>query len=156
MGKKLTGNRELFAKYVASGLSQSDAYRKAYDCKKSTDKTIHENASRLMADSKVIARVKELSDKADEKLIDSIAYSKEDSFKQLEKAQGIALKCVKKAFHNGKCVDESSAPDLNNFIRAEELKGKLFGLYVEKSEVTAKGINVVVADKEKAETVNKI
>ena len=58
----LTAKQEEFAKGIAEGMSQADAYRKAYDCSKRTDKTIWENASRLMASDKVIARVKELRD----------------------------------------------------------------------------------------------
>lgn len=59
----LTAKREEFAKKIVEGMSQADAYRAAYNCKRMADKTIWENASRLMADSKVQARVKELRDK---------------------------------------------------------------------------------------------
>lgn len=56
----LTPKRELFAQKIVEGMSQADAFRSAYSCKKMSDKTIWENASRLMADSKVLARVQEL------------------------------------------------------------------------------------------------
>lgn len=56
----LTAKQEEFAKKVVEGMSQADAYRSAYSCKRMSDKTIWENASRLMADSKVTARVTEL------------------------------------------------------------------------------------------------
>ena len=56
----LTPKRELFAQKIVEGMSQADAYRSAYSCEKMSDKTIWENASRLMADSKVLARVNEL------------------------------------------------------------------------------------------------
>lgn len=58
----LTAKQEEFAKAIAEGMTQADAYRSAYSTKRMTDKTIWENASRLMADSKVLARVKELRD----------------------------------------------------------------------------------------------
>ena len=58
----LTAKQEEFAKGIAEGMTQADAYRSAYSTKRMTDKTIWENASRLMADSKVLARVKELRD----------------------------------------------------------------------------------------------
>ena len=58
----LTPKRELFAQKIVEGMSQADAYRSAYSCEKMSDKTIWENASRLMADSKVLARVNELRD----------------------------------------------------------------------------------------------
>lgn len=60
----LTAKREEFAKKIAEGMTQADAYRAAYSCQKMSDKTVWENASRLMADSKVLARVKELRDMA--------------------------------------------------------------------------------------------
>lgn len=56
----LTAKQEQFVKNIIEGMSQADAYRAAYSCKRMADKTIWENASRLMADSKVAARVQEL------------------------------------------------------------------------------------------------
>lgn len=58
----LTAKQEEFCKGIIEGKSQADAYRSAYSCKRMSDKTIWENASRLMADSKVLARVQELRD----------------------------------------------------------------------------------------------
>lgn len=58
----LTGKKELFARKIVEGMSQADAYRAAYSTSKMSNKTIWENASRLMADDKVLARVKELRD----------------------------------------------------------------------------------------------
>jgi phage terminase small subunit len=55
----LTPKQEAFAKLVAEGLSQSDAYRSAYNSKAKPE-TVQANASRLMADSRVSARVAEL------------------------------------------------------------------------------------------------
>lgn len=60
----LTAKQEEFAKGIAEGKTQADAYRSAYSTKRMTDKTIWENASRLMADTKVAARVRELRDMA--------------------------------------------------------------------------------------------
>ncbi len=63
MGKGLTIRQEKFAqKYVECG-NASEAYRYAYPSSaKRKDKTVWENASRLMANSKVSARVKELKE----------------------------------------------------------------------------------------------
>ena len=58
----LTAKQEAFAQGVAGGMTQADAYRNAYDCDGSADKTIIENASRTMADSNVSARVAELKE----------------------------------------------------------------------------------------------
>ena len=56
----LTPKREAFAQAVAAGKSLSDAYRGAYDCARSTEKSINEAACRLMACGKVTARVDSL------------------------------------------------------------------------------------------------
>lgn len=58
----LTAKQEKFAQRIIEGMSQADAYRSAYSTKRMADKTIWENASRLMNDSKVKARVQELRD----------------------------------------------------------------------------------------------
>ena len=59
----LTPKQEKFAQSIVEGMSQADAYRSAYSTKRMADKTIWENASRLMADGKVRARVQELRDR---------------------------------------------------------------------------------------------
>ena len=57
----LTPKREAFAQAVASGKSQSDAYRIAYRAREGTKpETINQAASRLMANSNIAARVAEL------------------------------------------------------------------------------------------------
>ena len=51
-------------------MSQADAYRSAYPNQRMTDKTVWETASKLMANPKVTARLKELRDKlANEKIM---------------------------------------------------------------------------------------
>lgn len=56
----LTPKQEQFVQNMVKGMSQADAYRAAYSAKKMSDKTIHEAASRLVADSKISARLSEL------------------------------------------------------------------------------------------------
>ena len=54
-------------------------------------------------------------------------YSKTDSFENLEAIQEMAL--------NRKGKDDEINPDISIFLKAEELKGKLCGLYSEKDKV---------------------
>lgn len=56
----ITEKQERFAQIVASGKTYAEAYRESYKCEKSKIETVWENSSRLMADGKVSARVKEL------------------------------------------------------------------------------------------------
>lgn len=76
----LTPKREKFANAVADGLSQADAYRAAFEVKPGTKpETIQANASRLMADSMVAARVAEIR----KALADKALWSREDSVRTL-------------------------------------------------------------------------
>ncbi len=58
--KKLTAKQEIFSQEYVKRDDASAAYRIAYSTSKMKDKTIHENASRLLKNSKVAARVNEL------------------------------------------------------------------------------------------------
>ena len=56
----LTGKQENFAQALASGMTQADAYRSAYNASAMKAETIQSKASILMADGKVRARVESL------------------------------------------------------------------------------------------------
>jgi phage terminase small subunit len=84
---KLTAKQEAFAQGIADGLGQADAYRSAYDAGNMKDETVYPNASRLMSNSKVIARVAELRAQVVEKQL----WTREMSVKGLMSAYRIAL-----------------------------------------------------------------
>lgn len=116
----LTPKQEKFCQCIIKGMNQSDAYRKAYNTKNTKDETLWSNASRLMNDSKVAARIEELKKNIEKELV----YSALESFSKLKEIQELAL-------------GNKLKPDLTNALKAEELKGKLAGLYVEKKDITA-------------------
>lgn len=60
MSDKLTAHQEKFAQALADGMTQSDAYRAAYDCTKTQANSIHVNASKVAAIPKVALRVASL------------------------------------------------------------------------------------------------
>ncbi len=66
--------------------------------------------------------------------INKITYSKNDSFENLKAVQEMAL--------NKKGKDDEINPDISLFLKAEELKGKLCGLYCEKDK-SAPNINIM-------------
>jgi phage terminase small subunit len=84
---KLTAKQEAFAQAIADGLGQADAYRFAYDAENMKDETVYPNASRLMNNSKVAARVAELKSQVVEKQL----WTREMSVKGLMSAYRIAL-----------------------------------------------------------------
>jgi len=59
----LTNKQEAFVQELMKGKSQREAYKKAYNTSRMTDKTIDEASSRLLKKSKVNARYNELRDK---------------------------------------------------------------------------------------------
>lgn len=77
----LTSKQEAFCQCVANGMTQSDAYRSAYDVSPDTKpESVHEQASALLADLKVASRVKELRDL----LVMADLWSREQSVKALK------------------------------------------------------------------------
>jgi len=130
--------QESFSRLVAEGSSQADAYRGSYNAEKMTDKTIWEAASRLMADSKVYARVQEIKDAS----LQHVKYGIEEHYKELEELRQLAL--VPRG-DNGRI-------ELQAATKATELKGKLKGLYVDKLEANVSGnitVNILAGKKTK-------
>ena len=60
---------------------------------------------------------------------ENFAYSKNESFENLQAVQQMAL--------NKRGKDDELAPDISLFLKAEELKGKLCGLYADKDKTSA-------------------
>ena len=75
----LTAKQTAFAAACAKGQTGSDAYRVAYEAKKMAPKTVHEQASRLLANRKVTARIAELREGA----VKAVRLDVEDVFRQL-------------------------------------------------------------------------
>lgn len=115
----LTAKQEKFCQGVAKGLSYSDAYREAYNADNMKPETINRKAKELIDNGNITARLKELRGKIEEEL----KYSAKESFNKLKELQD-------KAEFNG---------NINAAIKAEELKGKLAGIYVEKKDVALHG-----------------
>lgn len=81
----ITPKQEKFAQCVADGMSQAEAYRTAFDVSPgSKPETSQANASRLMADSRISARVYELRNKLSEKAL----WTREDSVRALKEIAG--------------------------------------------------------------------
>lgn len=121
----LTPKQEKFCLHYLELGNASEAYRKAGYSKDMSDKTVNEAASRLLKDSKVIARLDELR----KPIIEKTMITVEDLVKELEKARIAAL--------TSETVQASAA------ISATMGKAKLLGLGVEKVDLT---VGVRLAD----------
>ena len=123
----LTAKQEQFVQNIIQGMSQADAYRSAYPNQKMSDKTIWETASKLMANPKVVARLKELREQLAKPSIMS-AQERLEWLTQLIKS------------------DEESTADK---LRAADIMNKMQGEYVQKVQAEVRPettINIELVD----------
>ena len=113
--KPLTAKQEAFAQAVASGLNQSDAYRKAYNAEKMSDKQVWEEASKLFSNPKVAPRVAELKAKLNARLEAKALWSREEAAEVLRKAISLGL-------------DSDSHGKLADAVKSVEVLNKMTGL----------------------------
>jgi len=110
--KKLTPKQLHFARCIAGGMTQSDAYREAYTVRDSTtQESIHSSASRLMSDVKVSARVKHLIGLRERAVVASAVTDRE---RVLSKLRG--------------WMDDAEPTDTNK-IKAAQLLGQSVGMF---------------------------
>ena len=115
----LTPKQAHFARCVAGGMTQADAYREAYDPKASTkSETIHTLASRLMARVEVRSRVDSIM-AAKDRAVAASALSDRD--KVLSKLR---------FWLDGGVTD-------SNQLRAAELLGKASGVFTDQVSITS-------------------
>lgn len=126
---KLTPKQERFAQNIIQGMSQADAYRNSYNAKRMSDKTVWENASRLMNDSKVIARVKELRDQ----IATTAILTAEERLKFLSRViNGSECEVATAEDANGNKIEVKVPPSLKTKLSAIDIMNKMQGEYVTK------------------------
>jgi len=128
--KDLTLKQQKYVDGKLSGLSDIDSYRAAGYVMGKNKNITYVACSKLNSNPKIKLRLKEIKDKAEKKLQKKFEYTKEQSFNNLEKMRILAL-----------MVDDNGKNQISAAIKAEELKGKIAGLYVEKSENKNLNIN---------------
>lgn len=112
--KPLTSKQLHFCRAWASGMSQSDAYREAFDVSPETKaKSVHEKASRLASDSKVRSRYERLIAAREAGMVASALSDREMVRKHL---RDLAL---------------TASPQDSGRLRALELLGRASGAFVE-------------------------
>lgn len=116
---RLTGKQEAFAQLVAKGSMLVEAYREAGYMPNGSDKTQWEAASRLMANSKVLARVKQIQ-----------ADIEEDRRTIERRREEYVLKRLQ---------DEAERAETDGArVRALELMGKTIGMFTDRVETDDK------------------
>ena len=111
----LTSKQEKFAQSVASGMSQADAYRHAYNAENMKPETIQKRASELMGKREIAGRVRDLQEEGAKIAVYTLAehLSRLDKLSRGAEAEGKFAEAVK----------------------AEELRGKAAGLYTERQQI---------------------
>lgn len=123
----LTANQENFVKNIMEGMNQADAYRAAYPKQNMADKTVWEAASRLMANSKVQARLAELRNE----LIKPSIMTAQQRLEWLSR------------------LIDGESEDTNAKLKAIDIMNKMQGEYVQKVEANVTNevnINVELVD----------
>lgn len=114
----LTSKQERFAQEIASGKTQADAYRAAFNVHANTKpETIHKRASELMKNGVVAGRVEELR----KPIIEEVGITLKIHLEDLKRLRNAAVQ-------NGQ---------YGAAITAEVARGKAAGIHVEKSEVVS-------------------
>ena len=111
--KQLTSKQLHFCRAWASGMSQSDAYREAFDVGEMKPKSVHERASRLAALGKVKSRYERLIAAREAGMVASALSDREMVRKHL---RDLAL---------------TASPQDSGRLRALELLGRASGAFVE-------------------------
>ena len=141
----LTAKQEKFVHNIIDGMSQADAYRDAYPNQNMSDKTIHESASRLMNNSKIIARLKELRDQMAKPTIMSAQERLEFLTEIIKGLKGeVSVQVV-----DGETVEVELPTSLKNKLSAIDIMNKMQGEYVQKVEAdvtSTVNINIELSD----------
>jgi len=113
----LTAKQEAFCQAIVSGMSQADAYRKAYNAGNMKPQVVQNKASLLMAKGEVRVRVEELR----RPVVEEVQYDLK-----------VAMAEAAEAFAMAKSKGNGGA-----MVAAVQLRSKLNGLLVEKVKVDA-------------------
>jgi len=116
MADKLTPKQEKFVQGLFAGLSQREAYKRAYNCENMKDETIDKKACELAKQGKIRGRLTEFQDEL-----------KERNMVTVEK---VLTELAKVGFANGIEVKT------NDKLKALELMGKYLGMFKDNVNIT--------------------
>lgn len=154
----LTYKQEQFIQGLLDGLSQIEAYKRAYNCENMSDSTISSNASRLFKNSKIIARYSRLLDAySSQKLIQRTELS-ERMLELLERAtEDTKDKGFKQGNISAMTLAVNTLKELNGLSFSDDLAQDKLQLEIEKLEVAKdKNKNDKESDKDKADLLRKL
>lgn len=120
----LNAKQENFINNIVEGMSQREAYKKAYNAKYKDD-AIDNKASKLFNRDEVQARYKELIGKAQNEAIMTAIERK----KWLSKVVNGEVKETYRYFSDGECYENEREADISTKIKAVDTLNKMEGEY---------------------------
>lgn len=120
----LNAKQETFIDNIVAGMSQREAYKKAYNAKYQND-AIDNKASKLFNKDEVQARYKELMEKAQNDAIMTAIERKE----WLSKVVKGEVKETYRYFSDGECYENEREADVSTKIKAVDTLNKMEGEY---------------------------
>lgn len=120
----LTVKQEKFVQNLIKGMSQREAYKKAYNARYK-DEVIDVRACELFNSSKIQVRYKELINQ----LEDASIMSAKERMKWLTKVVNGEIKEESKYFEDGEAIIYSKEADISTKIRAVDTLNKMSGEY---------------------------
>lgn len=109
MKKTLSENQTKFVEEYAKGKSATEAYKASYNCKGKNNKIISYYANKLLDNSLIVEEI----GKRKQKNSSFLNYTTEQSYNKIKEIQALAI----------------NKGDLTNALKAEEMAGKLAGLF---------------------------
>ena len=127
MNDKLTPKQEKFwVEYLATG-NASEAYRRAYDTSRMTERTIQKRAGELLAHGAIAGRIAAARAKAE----DQGLYTLEQHMNELKTLRDLA----------------KSNGQISAAVAAEVKRGELMGYYVQRRENSNSNVIYTISDK---------
>jgi hypothetical protein len=131
----LTDRQEKFARAIADGMTQADAYRAAYSASKMKDETIWNSAYKIMQKGEVAARVKAIRDDLAARITEKTSIDKAWVMVKLVKVVEMGMQAEIVKDDDGKVLGDGEPQNLNAANRALELIGKEFGMFIDRKEI---------------------
>lgn len=127
-----TKQTKVLMTFLTSNCSQIEAYSSVFGGK-SNKNTLYKEASIFFHNPTIIPWLKYYQDNTAKTIQEELNYSAKEHFNELNNLKTLAFNCL----------DKQSNPDVKTMLKAEELKGKLAGLYKNDSEETVSNVTVM-------------
>ena len=126
---KLNEKQKAFADYYIESLNATESYRKAYECSYNTART---NGARLLTNANIKKYIDEVMSAKDESRIAS-----QDEILQIltDIARGITEEEVVQFSQLGEELRTTRKPTIKDRMKASELLGKRYRMWVDKAEL---------------------